>query len=307
ANSLYILDPATGAERHVDLSMLPTSVSVAPDGLHAAVGHDALISYVDLTGVGSAATDIVTTLDVSTTVFDIVLAGNGYVYAFPKTDQWVKIHSVQIATNTETLSSGNYIYDETHAKLHPDGFAIYGADNGLSPSDIEKYDISGGVASYAYDSPYHGDYDMCGDLWLSENGAYIYTACGNTFHSSSDQNQDMVYNDALQLQSSNYSSYQIGSLSQTAEQQEIMLLEIDKFCETGNSVIGCNRYLSLYESLYLNRTASYIVPDMTVNGQTYGQFPMFVFHSADGTNRYLLSKLDAMSNPDAEYYWSLVE
>jgi chitinase len=181
---------------------------------------------------------------------------------------------------------------------------MYGADNGLSPSDIEKYDISSGVANLAYDSPYHGDYAMCGNLWISENGVHIYTACGNTFRSSSIQNQDMLYNGALQLRSSIYSSNRIVSLSQSAEQQEIMLVEADQYCETWNSASGCNRYLNLYESLYLNRTATFIIPDMTVNTQSYRQFPMFVFHSADGTKRYLISKLDAMPNPDAEYYWT---
>jgi len=35
-----------------------------------------------------------------------VLDGNGYVPALPRIDQWVSIHTVHSATNTETLSTG---------------------------------------------------------------------------------------------------------------------------------------------------------------------------------------------------------
>ena len=51
-NRLYVYDIATTEERFVSLAALPTSVSVAPDGLTAAVGHDLGISIVDLTTVG---------------------------------------------------------------------------------------------------------------------------------------------------------------------------------------------------------------------------------------------------------------
>lgn len=190
---LHIYDPIEKQDISVNLPLPPTSVSVGPDGTYAAVGHNAYISYVNLsTGL------VVKTLPVSADVFDVVLAGNGYVYAFPRIDQWVLIHCVNIATGIETLSSGNYVRERTKVKLHPGGTAIYGAQNGLSPSDIEKYDISGGTAMYLYNSPYHGDYGMGGDLWISEDGTRIFTRAGNVFRSSTTQSQDMLYNGALQ-------------------------------------------------------------------------------------------------------------
>ena len=47
-NELHIYDPLTEADQIVPLVMPPFAVSVGPDGLHAAVGHDGWISYVDL-------------------------------------------------------------------------------------------------------------------------------------------------------------------------------------------------------------------------------------------------------------------
>jgi len=115
-NALHLYNPVTQSFRSVALAATPTSVSVGPNGLFAAVGHNGTISYVDL-----ANASLVSTLNVSTNVLDIVLAGNGYVYAFPRTDQWVTIHCVHIASNTETQHTGRSIYAGTLARLHPGG------------------------------------------------------------------------------------------------------------------------------------------------------------------------------------------
>ena len=148
-----------------------------------------MISYISL----STAT-LEKTLPVSTDVIDVVLAGNGYLYVFPRTGQHTEILSIHIATALETRTGG--VYEGTVAKLHPGGKVIYGADRG-GPSDIEKYNIANGVAEYRYDSPYHGDYPMCGDLWISEDGLRIFTKCGNVFRSSEIREQDMRYNGSL--------------------------------------------------------------------------------------------------------------
>src|SRR5215471_10566781 len=47
-NVLHIYDPVSGSDLKVSLTQPPLSLSLSPDGLHAAVGHDGLISYVNL-------------------------------------------------------------------------------------------------------------------------------------------------------------------------------------------------------------------------------------------------------------------
>ena len=47
-NQLHIFDPISQSDTAVNLSQAPLSVSLSPDGLHAAVGHNSLVSYVDL-------------------------------------------------------------------------------------------------------------------------------------------------------------------------------------------------------------------------------------------------------------------
>src|SRR5258705_7798948 len=47
-NQLHIFNAAIQADVAVNLPKPPLSLAISPDGLHAAVGHDALISYVNL-------------------------------------------------------------------------------------------------------------------------------------------------------------------------------------------------------------------------------------------------------------------
>jgi hypothetical protein len=304
-SSLYLYDTATGTERELQLSKVPTAVAISPDGQSAAVGHDALITVVELTSIGQSGAPAPVLLNLTTEAFDLIFDARGFVHAFPRTDQWVDAHSVEIATNIERLGTGT-LRAGTHAKLHPSGDFVYTADNGLSPSDIAKFDIRAGIAAGLYDSPYHGDYEMCGDLWLKQDGSVIYTKCGNTFRTSTTRSEDMVYNGRLQLSASQSYGYQIDSLSQSEATHEIMLLEADWYqCNVAN--YRCYTHLGLYESEFLNRTAVYSLAPIAAGSSTYSQRGLFVFHSADGEHRYMLSRLFAFSGNDQPYYLTVIQ
>lgn len=295
-NALYLYNAASGAVKSIDLSKVPTSVSVSPDGNTAAVGHDALISVVTLASIVPGSGLSVRTLNVSAPVGDVVLGGNGYVHAFPAAGQTVNIHTVQISTNTETLNSGRSIYERTKAKLHPNGSSIYGAINGLSPDDIEKYSApANGAVAYLYDSRYHGEYPMCGDLWFAETGGALYTACGNTFQTADNAAQDIVYSGALSLTRGSYFGYQIRWLSQSSETSEIGLIEHDLECKRVTPGTDCGDHVRFYNSNSLAAGMAYSMPKRMVNGVEYRQLPLFLFHSANGTSRYVIAKTDAAS------------
>ena len=266
-NELHIYDPVTEQDVVTDLPLAPSAVSVRPDGLFAAVGHDGWISYVNL-----STRAVEKTISVSTDVIDIILAGNGYAYAFPRRDQWETIRSVNIATEMETTTPT--IRAGTLVKLHPDGQAIYGANNGLSPSDIEKYSIVEGTAQVLYDSPYHGDYAMCGDLWMSEDGLRIFTRCGNVFRSSPIQGQDMVYNGSLsQLEWIEFLTHSssLGKViaipgtrgfgSMQTEDTQIQIYDYDfsvfeKSVQLPSFVIGVDSYAGHGRFVFVNRDGS---------------------------------------------------
>lgn len=291
-NALHLVNAASGSVSSLNLNKVPTAVSLSPDGRSAAVGHDALITLVNLIPATAGGSLSAQNLNVAAQVGDLVLDGNGYVHVFPESDQHVSIHTVRIATNTETLNSGRTIYARTKGRLHPSGSVMYGANNGLSPSDIEKYSApANGAVAYLYDSPYHGDYAMCGNLWFAENGSTIYTACGNTFSSSTTQSQDMIYRGAMALTRGDFGSYVVRSLTHSGETKEIVLIEQNGNCGSQSGSTDCKDRVSYYESDFLNRTASYAVPPQNLDGTPQRQEPLFVFHNGSGSMRYLLTRL----------------
>ena len=181
-SQLNIVHPSTGKVDHVALPVPPQCVSIQPDGAFAAVGHNAHISYVDL-----KKKTVERTYDTSSNVEDVVLAGNGRIYAFPANSE------IDLKTGGEQSVDGRVFRTSSVVRLHPSGQSLYSADRGTSPADISKFDISSGRLVGLGDSPYHGDYEMGGNLWLSEDGAKIFVAAGNVFRSSTVKSQDMIY------------------------------------------------------------------------------------------------------------------
>ena len=309
SNTIYVYDVATGLERSQSLSKPPMAVSLAPDGLTAAVGHDALVSVVDVATIGQSGAPEPMLLNLSTDAFDIVLDGNGFVHVFPLSNLLLQLLSIEIATNTETPGIG-INRPRTRARLHPGGQWIYTADNGTTPDDIDKLDISSGVATTLYDSPYHGDYKMCGNLWFSEDGESIYTACGNTFRSSANQAEDMTYIGGMELTPSDYTyGWRIHSLSESVQGDEIALIEDDDYtCDVWPGEAGpCYSHFALYERQSLTKLATHSVSPVTIDGFDYAQRGVYVFHDAANGRKYVIGRAVNSPDPLQTYFLSVVE
>jgi hypothetical protein len=282
--TLNIYHPDTKEISAVALSYIPTCVSVSPDGTKAVVGHDSHVTYVDL-----LTETVLTVNDVSCNALDIVLTNDGWVYVFPTQDQWTTIRCINVTTPyaLETEHTGNNIYAGTKAKLHPSGKYVYGADNDLSPSDIEKYNIQNGTAQYLYDSPYHGDYAMNGDLWFEESGERLFTRAGTVFKTSEIQSLDMIYNGTITLEG-NYRT--VAWLDQLDLKKELYLvLQEDSWFN--EPIIP---YVYVYNSDNLTYITKRRLEDYSVvNGEEIVLFeakPYFVFAHSNGTRLYVITK-----------------
>lgn len=185
---LHIIDPETYQSTSVALPGSPTCVSVRPDGRYAGVGQDGLITTVKLE-TATVDRSYAVTVDVE----DVVMAQNWWAYVFPASNQWDNIRCVNLLSREVSLNGGSQIFSGTVARLHPSGEYVYGANNGVSPSDFEKYDVRFGIANYLYDSPYHGDFSFDGNLWFSEDGSRIFARSGNIFRASTDSESDLSY------------------------------------------------------------------------------------------------------------------
>ena len=287
--TLNIYYPEAKNIETVALSYVPTCVSVSPDGTKAAVGHDAHVTYVDL-----LTKEILTTNNVSCDALDIVLTDNGWVYVFPRRDQWEQIRCMNVTTNNaiESLHTGNHsIYAGTRGKLHPSGKYIYGANNGLSPSDIEKYDIQNGTASYLYDSPYHGDYAMGGDLWFEENGNRLFTRAGTVFQTSETESSDMLYNGRINFEDSSSGSIRILSLDQLDLKRELYFVTSADYWYSDDPNPP---FVYVYNSDNLTFKTKIRLEDYSVASGTsysvYDAIPYYVFANSNGAELYVITK-----------------
>lgn len=309
-NAIYVYDPKTCIELMQFLTFEPTSLSVAPDGLTAAVGHDGFISIIDLTQVGSITAPFPVTLNVSTDVYDVAFTADGKVHATPREERRTEaIHTVDIATNTEQLSDSVPVPAGMRVTLHPSGDFLYTTSGGRSPHDLMKWDITSGAASFLYDSPYAGEFDPCFNLWINEPGDMIYTVCGNVFHASTDPAQDLVSAGTLALPPPGNSDWIVRSLSQREATKEIAVVESERLsCQFVRGSNPCFTHLALYDSDTLNRRAVYSIPPATADdGIAYPQYGYYVFHNADGTKKYLISAMQRASNQDQELIVSEIQ
>lgn len=284
---LHILDPETRAVQTVDLPQVPNVVSVQPDGQYAAVGHDGWVSYVHL-----ATRTVSRVYPVTTDAIDIVLPGNGWVYVFPRTDQWTSIRSIQLSNGAESLSGT--MRAGTLARLHPSGRYVYGANNGLSPSDIEKYDIRNGALSIMYDSPYHGDYAFNGNLWISDDGLRIFARSGNVFRSSEVRAEDMLYAGRL------HGMTVVQWAAQSAAAERVLAL-----AGTGWGAEAPASEMRVYESAFLAFRGALSLPRFPIPGAGSAKAEgKFVFWRSDGQRAYVLAKAEDGSGMALD--WGLV-
>lgn len=284
-SKINIYNASLGTISSIDLIYTPTCVSVSSDGNTAIVGHDGYITYVDLINK-----KIIKTFSVSCNALDIVLGNNKWAYIFPKVDQWeyMRCIKVDLSNDNEVLQTGNFIYAGTKAKLHPSGKFIYGTNNGLSPSDIEKYDIQNGGAKYLYDSPYHGDYPISGDLWFSEDGLRVFTRGKTVLKTSEIKEQDMLYNGSISLEST---SSRIMCLDHSSVKNNLYIISSsDDYWTNSNKpfVYVYNSNNLVYKSKY--ELEKYLVLDNKGGGNFYEAEPYFAFSNSNGGSLIVLTK-----------------
>lgn len=306
SNALYLYDVTTKVEHAVALSAAPTAVSVSPDGSKAAVGHDALISVVDLVALGQGSATAPPTFTVPMTVYDTVFDGRGFVHVFPKDGAPQQFSSVDIAAGTVTPGNG-VVMASSHARLNPAGDAVYAAD--LNGSDwFEKIDVRQVPANVLYDSRYvngsRGYWPVCGNLWYRQDGTGLYTACGSLFQLSDVAAQDMLFQGSLQLTTA-LGAYgeRIESLATSAGRQEIALIDHDfDYCTPfPPHPSECFSHVGLYDIATNVRSAVFTLPPLSVNATARAQLGSFVFYSANGQRRFLISHADASGSASVYY------
>lgn len=286
SNEAAIIDPETGTLNRISLSYPPICVSVSPDGMHAAVGHNGYVSYINLT-TASVETVYPFISDEYRYISDIVLAGNGYVYVLPLFNQFyyppVRVLCINLSNATVTQNTGYQILYRSKGRLHPSGMSIYVLDySGISPRDLRKLSISGGTAAYLYDSPYHGDYGMADPICFYGDSTKIVTG-GTVFRTSDTQSQDMIYYGAF--------PHYISSMVQSCLYKKIL-------STSGYFIYPEMRrdtLIYIYDDKYLGLDTTICLPLVRINDKYYRCKGDYVFLNADDSRYYAVVDADSGS------------
>lgn len=282
---LHIYDPATTDDVTVALPKTPLSLGVTPDGSHAAVGHDGLLTWIDLTSAS-----IIKSITVSGTVNTIIL-GNSYAWVFlPGNGYTGGMSGVNLSTGAAVTSPGLEYYYATNGVLNATQTALYLSQDGSSPNDMEEVTISSGQLGNSTTWPYHGDYPDCGPYYLSADGSRVYTSCGTVVHASSDSNIDMYYVQTLPVVSGS-----IASFAESSALAEIAVIPaVSAFGPT--STPNTDTQIQLFNTQYLTPAGNLSLPPFVVSGNSFVAHGKGVFFSQDHTRLFVLVQADSTSN-----------
>jgi hypothetical protein len=277
-NQLHIYDPVSYNDVAVNLPKPPTSVAVSQNGLFAAVGHDGLVSYVDLTLAA-----VVKTLAVGATVNDLLL-GSDYVYAATNNANWTNdLTYIQISTGTATTPYEPVYF--TGGALTADGSGIYGTNDGFSPDDMWELTLTSGAVTGLNMSPYHGDYGDCGPVFLSQDGTRIYTACSTVYHTSTDPTLNMYYWGTLP------GSPGFRSLSESSVLNRIAIIPGQPYSPQAN----VDEQVLMFDNRYLNALGAFQLTPFTVLSATYPSHGKWLFFNSASSSLYVVEEADSTS------------
>ncbi len=286
---LFILDPTTGVEQTIYLPKAPTAVAVSPDGHQAAVGHDGLVSIVDL-----KAGLTIAYYPVAFRVFDVVFATNGYLYFTDDVVQsgFCHLYSFNIAKGTVAPIASNDVglLERHHIKQQPGSSFIYApqywdAASGIHGFSVAKFAIDAGNAEKLYDSYFNINQLIGNDLWFTQDGLFFLSESGKLFQTSSTQGGDFLYQANITGLSGIDSPFTniLGADHSTAKNQFVTAIHSLDF--TGELTV--DRYvLNTYTTPLMMLDSSVNLTDISGDGSNDQVIPQFVFFNSNGTKRY---------------------
>jgi hypothetical protein len=296
-DQLHIYDPPTNSDIVVNLSKAPLNLSVSPDGTHAAVMHDSLVSYVNL-----STARVEKTFAVAANTGAVTLSKD-YIYVMPTYEG--NIYSLQISTGLVSGGSAPFYY-ASQGKFNSYANAVYSTQDGLSPNDLLKYDASGGVLKNSTNSPYWSDFPVCGPVWFSPDERTIYTACGGVFRASTDSTVDRTYKTSFP----GLNGIEYLDTSSTLNRVAV-IPSASQFSYP--SPVQKDNEVRLFEADYLAQVGRFVIPDFINGGKSFQAHAKAVFFNQSSSALYVVAEADntsgllndfavqtiALSNPNA--------
>ncbi len=296
--NLVTYNPQTQESKELQLNYGSKCLSVSPDGTRAGVGHDGYFAYYDLqtmTQLGSFQTEI-------TSVHDIILASNNWVYLFPlnSNSKTISCYNMEEEEPEEHINTGSQFRSITTARLHPSGKFLYGVSNIYITNEISKFDIQNGIADKLYTINNSYNWSVAQNFWYSESGDRIYVQYRNTFKAGENEENDIIYNGRINPKGYEYSVRPyITGLSHSSQENQLFIIMSGKESSDFNEP-----FLYFYDPAnlafeYKLPLERYIISPPGKEKKSCNAEPHYVFNNTDGTKVYILTKAAAESNNES--------
>ena len=280
---VYIQDLDQRTGRFVTLAKAGRSVSVSPLGRYAVVSHDALISRIDL-----ATGQVTGTYPVSMDVGDIAYGNDERVFALPRNvGVWTAFVMLDLDSGATVDSTGMPLHGGEAARLDPSGRFLFTISSAhVSPGDVTRHDVQGGAPMTLHDSPYHGDYAICGDVWVSGDSARIFTGCGTVFTATASPETDLRYAGSL----GSPTPYLLGLDSDVGRDRIVAVqAAADPWPYPLGGEPATDQVVQHFDYRHLQRTSQQPLPTYDVAGGRDRLHGRSVWLSADGQHYYVVA------------------
>ena len=196
-NRIYAVNYDTGATKSLSFELPVEAFTLSEGKIYVALlisGHHYYTQSPEMGAVAVLNTSSFTKeaqFNVNIDPFDIVADGEGHIYIPSGSNQWTNFKSFSVS-NQEEISKAR-IYYKSYAKMHPIYDRIYTITTASSPRDMIAYNVSDGIFTDSYDSPYHGGYSLNTYFKISPEGKYIFNSAGTVFTTAINQSEDMKF------------------------------------------------------------------------------------------------------------------
>jgi len=300
-NAVYVYDLDNIDTPDVfDLSERPSSISFANAGNSNKifVSSESQITYIEYNVSSPLMSPLeVLSIPVDEDAFfslDIgdVIATDTEVYLVNTFDGFTELYIYDLLTGIMTNSGVYTSFDDLLIKAHPDLESIYSLSIGLSPSVLTKLNLEDMTQSVLYDLPYQDE--ICDNLWLSNDGSEIYTACGNVFSTPDQISDDMVYLGQLNPATEYYgwNNYRLDSVSESNSLDELATIESASImdCDDESFSTQCLRMVSFFNKSARSRHSSFAFDSVSIDGTDFIEKPKHIFYNSAGTSAFAISE-----------------
>lgn len=280
-NSLLIIDPQSQTISTIDLGMPGVRVSLSPDSNTAVVGHIAALSHIDLN-----TSSVTKQIGLPFEVFDIVMGPKSWVYISQLKRDFYNLYNINIDTEEQGWSYSVIVDNQSRLKSHPSGKFIFAANTFVSPSNVDKIDITQGKASGNYSTPYHGDYPFAGDIWVADDGLQFFSRGGYAFTISDNRTFDMT--NIGRLTADHY----FATIAHSSKNSKIYGIYSSRVRHPAHNVTAdvLAKYNLSYQLLEEVKLPSFLTIDTNGQYQIINSHAQFSFFNNEGNKYYIMSK-----------------